>query len=909
MAAKPHLARIWIDGRAFDVDPTRNLLHTCLSLGIDLPYFCWHPALGSVGACRQCAVKQLKDEHDRRGRIVMACMTQATEGTRIAVDDADVRAFRAEVIEWLMVSHPHDCPVCDEGGECHLQDMTVMTGHTYRRCRFPKRTYRNQELGPLVTHEMNRCIQCYRCVRYYRDHAGGRDLQDFGVHDRVYFGRERDGVLESPFAGNLVEVCPTGVFTDKTLRRHYVRKWDLQTAPSVCVHCGVGCNTIPGERRGVLRRIRNRYHPAVNGHFLCDRGRYGYEFVNHERRLRQPLAPAGESRPARLLSAAEAVQHLASFLAPGARVLGVGSPRASLESNLALRALVGPERFHLGVPAHEAEALAAVVEALRAVRSTPVREVERCDAALVLGEDVAATAPVLGLALRQCARVAPSRAAAALGIPAWHDLAVRTVVQGARGPLYLATPDATLVDDAAAGCVRATPDELLWLGVAVARELDPQAPAPDGQGSEALAQRAREIAAALRGAERPLVVAGTSLGEPALIHAAANVALALERARGDAAAGLSLCVPECNSVGLALLGGAPLEAAVEALVSGEAEALIVLESDLERRLGPADLRRLLGSGRRLCVLDHLAHDTAAQAELVLPAATFAESDGTLVSSEGRAQRFFQVFVPEGEVRSSWRWLAEAGRAAGRAEAEAWTSAEAVLAALAAPHPELAAAVRAAPPSSFRLHAAKIARQPHRASGRTAVPASHVQDGGAPPRDEESPFAFSMEGAYGTQVPGPLLPRYWAPGWSSEQALHRFQEEVDGALRGGAGGVRLLESAGGARPYHATTPALPGAATSGWRVIPIHHIFGSEEQSALAPGIAALTPAPYLALGPADASALGVGDGEEVEVLLEGGKRRLPLRVHAALAPGLLGLPVGLPGLASPLPERLEVRRP
>ena len=188
------------------------------------------------------------------------------------------------------MNHPHDCPVCDEGGECHLQDMTVMTGHDYRRYRFTKRTHRNQDLGPFVNHEMNRCIQCYRCVRFYRDYAGGGDFNVFGSHNHVYFGRHDDGALESEFSGNLVEVCPTGVFTDKTLKQHYTRKWDLQTAPSVCVHCGLGCNTIPGERYGTLRRIRNRYNGEVNGYFLCDRGRYGYEFVNSAARLRQPLA-------------------------------------------------------------------------------------------------------------------------------------------------------------------------------------------------------------------------------------------------------------------------------------------------------------------------------------------------------------------------------------------------------------------------------------------------------------------------------------------------------------------------------------------------------------------------------------------------------------------------------------------
>ncbi|HTP58023.1 MAG TPA: 2Fe-2S iron-sulfur cluster-binding protein, partial [Spirochaetia bacterium] len=160
---------ISIDGRVYEVaGEGKNLLQVCLSLGFNLPYFCWHPALHSVGACRQCAVKVFRDAADTRGRIVMSCMTPVSDGMRVAVDDPEASEMRARVVEWLMVNHPHDCPICDEGGECHLQDMTVMTGHNYRRYRFTKRTHTDQDLGPFLSHEMNRCIQCYRCVRFYR---------------------------------------------------------------------------------------------------------------------------------------------------------------------------------------------------------------------------------------------------------------------------------------------------------------------------------------------------------------------------------------------------------------------------------------------------------------------------------------------------------------------------------------------------------------------------------------------------------------------------------------------------------------------------------------------------------------------------------------------------------------------
>jgi len=175
------MAVIYIDDKAYEVKPGKNLLETCLTLGFNLPYFCWHPAMGSVGACRQCAVKLFKDEQDTNGRIVMSCMEAVKDNMHLSVDDHTAKAFRSQVIEWLMTNHPHDCAVCDEGGSCHLQDMTVMTGHTYRRFQYKKRTYKNQYLGPFINHEMNRCIQCYRCVRFYKDYAGGKDLDVFAA--------------------------------------------------------------------------------------------------------------------------------------------------------------------------------------------------------------------------------------------------------------------------------------------------------------------------------------------------------------------------------------------------------------------------------------------------------------------------------------------------------------------------------------------------------------------------------------------------------------------------------------------------------------------------------------------------------------------------------------------------------
>ncbi len=886
---------LYIDDKPHTVGDGLNLLEACLSLGFNVPYFCWHPALGSVGACRQCAVKSFQNEQDKRGRIVMACMTAASEGTRISLDDPEVKSFRAGVIEWLMTSHPHDCPVCDEGGECHLQDMTVMCGHNYRDYRFPKRTHRNQNLGPFINHEMNRCIQCYRCVRYYRDYAGGRDFDAQGSNSRVYFGRHQDGALESEFSGNLVEVCPTGVFTDKTQKSHYTRRWDLQTAPSICVHCGAGCNITPGERYGTLRRIRNRYNGEVNGYFLCDRGRYGYEFVNGGHRARVAMRRA---EPGSLVPTAKplALPRIGSLLAGGARCIGIGSPRASLESNYALRKLVGAENFFAGVTAAHQSLTELTVHLLeRGPAQTPsMREMAQADAVLVLGEDLTNTAPRIALALRQSVLNAPMKAAASMGIPDWNDGALRVVLQDQKGPFFIAAPDATRLDDIATETFRAAPDDIARLGFSVAHLLDPKAPEVPGL-DENTRQLADRIAKTLAAAERPLVVSGPSLGSASVLSAAAAVANALSTETRRA--GLSLTAPECNTLGAGLLGGGTLEEAERALSEGGAELVIILENDLYRRADHVFVDKLLGAAKQVILIDHTLNRTASHADYFLPAATFAEGDGTLVNSEGRGQRCIQVFMPTGDVQESWRWLRDLGAAAGKWPQTEWENIDVIVADIAAAFPMLKGVRDAAPLASFRIAGFKIPRQSHRYSGRTAMRAKMDVSEPGIPTDPDSPLTFSMEGFAGP-APASLASFFWAPGWNSVQSINKFQEEIGGALMGGDPGVRLIapELEPGRAEYPGAIPEAFAPRPGKWMVVPMYHIHGSDEMSMLSAAVAERAPAPHIALSPEDAQLLGLGEGEMAELNIDGEILVLQVAVHAALPKGVAGLPAGLPGM-------------
>ena len=905
------MVQIFIDNNPYEADGRINLLQACLGLGFNVPYFCWHPALGAVGACRQCAVKQFRDEHDTKGRIVMSCMTPVTEGMRISIDDPEVLEFRESVIEWLMTNHPHDCPVCDEGGHCHLQDMTCMTGHTYRRYRFPKRTYRNQYLGPFLNHEMNRCIQCYRCVRFYRDYAGGRDFNVFASHNHVYFGRYEDGVLENPFSGNLGEICPTGVFTDKTLGRHYTRKWDMQMAPSVCTNCGVGCNTTPAERYQKLRRVEMRFHSEVNGYFLCDRGRYGYEYVNHALRLRTPLREAGGDFQD--VTPHDALHEAAELLAHGKGVIGIGSPRASLEANFALRTLVGPERFFSGMEPREHALVELMIELLRAgpARSPSLKDIERSDAVLVLGEDLTNTAPMMDFAVRQSVRNQPMNLTRRLKIPDWLDAAVRNVIQDSKGPCFIATPAATQLDAFATGTLRGAPDEIARLGLAVAHAIAPDAPGVDGL-SEEQARFVDKIAGSLKGAKHPVILSGPGLGSDAVIQAAAAVAWALCVAGKPAQLGYAM--PECNSMGLGLMGARPLNEAFQAVREGEAEAVIVLENDLYRRAPAAEVDALFTKAR-VVALDHYMSDTVRKAALVFPAATFAEADGSMVNAEGRAQRYYQVYVSESEIRESWRWLADIQFAAGRGEGAHWRNFDDVVRALATGLPVFKEVESIAPPADFRVDGLKLNRQPHRYSGRTAMFANKSVHEPKPPEDLDTPLAFSMEGYQGMggggqTVPPAVIPFFWQPGWNSTmQSLNKYQEEVGGPLRGGPSGKRLIEAQAEARPALPMPKTLYFAVRSGeWLVVPFHHIFGSEELSVFSPGVGELAPSPYIALSPEDFSAMGLAEGDLVRIGGDGAMLALAARLEPTLPRGLAGVPRGLPGLKGPLPlgwRRLE----
>jgi len=891
------MVKILIDNIEYEVKEGKNLLESILSLGMNLPYFCWHPKLGSVGACRQCAVKTFKDADDTKGKIIMSCMEPIKEGMRISLKDKEATTFRSHITESLMTNHPHDCPTCDEGGECHLQDMTIMTGHTYRRFEFNKRTFENQYLGPLVNHEMNRCIACYRCVRFYKDFAGGKDLEVLGSHNLIYFGRHEDGVLESEFSGNLVEVCPTGVFTDKTLKKHFTRKWDYTTAPSVCNLCSLGCNTIAGERYGKIRRIRSRYNKEVNGYFLCDRGRYGYEHTNSSKRILVPSLKDTQSETGFKVAGIEEVQStFNNIFKESTDFIGIGSGRASLEANYALKTLVGADNFYLGMSDvdYELNHLATDILQNSSAEKYSLKEIENTECVLILGEDLTNTAPMMALAVRQSVRQKPMHRLDEMKINRWDDKTVRDAIQQEKGPLFNITLAATKIDELGLINLHTDPENIAEFGFAIAHFMDDANVLPENISKEQ-SQMAKIIAETLMEAENSVIISGTSCLNANILKAAYNISEVL--AKQGKKTGISFIFKEANSLGLTLLGGKKLS---EIDKSAPNETLVILENDLYRKAPAHEVDELLKSFKNTIVVDSLMNSTTSKMDYLLPAGTIYESDGHLVNNEGRVQRFYKVFVQEeGEVRSAQEWVqmlsesVDANPLAGLKNIFDYGEA------IEKDYPVFKRLAANITPLAFREGAQKVAREPHRYSGRTATHANETVHEPTPPKDHESPMSFSMEGFHGTPA-APLTPFFWSPGWNSVQAINKYQIEIGGELRREIPQLCIFKNtaSGNVRGQYYKMDVDDNKPQKDkpkgkWKVLPLYHIFGSDELSVVEGGIKELAPLPYLGINPESAKKMGWDESTVVRPAKGNNNTGIQLQFSDEIPEDCVGITIGL----------------
>ena len=662
------MPKLVIDDREIEVPEGTKVIEAAEKLGIMIPRFCYHPGLGSVGACRVCAVKFL--EGPFKG-VQMSCMIDAKDGMIVSTTDEEAVDFRQYVIEWLMLNHPHDCPVCDEGGHCLLQDMTVSGGHGIRRYLGMKRTYRDQNLGPLIQHEMNRCIHCYRCSRFYQEFTGYRDLGVMQIGNRTFFGRYQDGTLESPFTGNLSDICPTGVYTDKP-SRFFGRRWDYQRTPSLCIHCSLGCHTVASGRYREVVRQEARYSEAVNGYFICDRGRYGFFYTSSEDRPRQALVGGKEvSYNQAIREAREKLGGLIKSTGPDA-VACVSSERSGLETQAMLKRICqtkgwhGPSYFVDGAMAQRVKAASSRLESGLAVS---LREVESADCILVIGADPINEAPMLALAMRQAQRSGGKIAVIdprPVSLPfEFHHLHVE--------------PDEVNL------CVSLLVKAAVDVGVAADLEQSGiefyQAIPKLETVSPSLQEQISKAAQELKESKRPIIVCGTETVRQTTPALAADHTLLLQAA--DKQAGLFYLLPGANSFSAALLAGeaGSLSETVKDIENGTIKGLILVESNPllhfhDRQRMELALEKL----ELLVVLDHFNSSTKQRAHIFLSTSTVFEAGGVFINQEGRLQaaprayldgtpiaqvsdgnhppRIYGSEIPGGEPRPGWQALAE-----------------------------------------------------------------------------------------------------------------------------------------------------------------------------------------------------------------------------------------------------------
>src|SRR5919109_1185568 len=320
------LVTVTIDGAQVSVPKGTTIIEAAKMAGILVPHYCYHPSLPSPALCRMCLV-----EVEKAPKLMPACVTTVAEGQVVHVNSASAKQAREGVLEFLLINHPLDCPICDQAGECELQDYVFQEGRAGTRyAEYAKRYSPVEDFGPDVLYVPNRCILCTRCVRFMEDVAKEPVLNVSERGDRAYIGIHPEARLDHPWAGNVVDLCPVGSLLSKDFL-HKARAWELDKTASICTGCSQGCNISIDTRDGVVVRVRPRPNLEVNRYFICDHGRMNYRWMNRGDRIEAPLVRRGGELHA--TDWEDAFERVTTLLrGAGPRVVALVSPRTSTEA-------------------------------------------------------------------------------------------------------------------------------------------------------------------------------------------------------------------------------------------------------------------------------------------------------------------------------------------------------------------------------------------------------------------------------------------------------------------------------------------------------------------------------------------------------------------------------------------------
>jgi NADH-quinone oxidoreductase subunit G len=650
---------VTIDGKEVTVPQGMLIIRAAEELGIEIPRFCDHPMLDPVAACRQCYVKV-----EGQRKLMTSCSTPVADGMVVSTQftDEEVQKAQASVLEFLLINHPLDCPVCDRGGECPLQDQALAYGPGESRYREAKRTYRKPlPLSPLVALDRERCVLCARCTRFCDQISGDRfiELFDRGAAEQVSIAPGED--FRSPFSGNTIQICPVGALTARTYR-FAARPFDLKFGDSICPHCACGCNLRVDLRRGEVVRHLARDNEDVNDAWLCDKGRFAFSFPDRPPRLTTPLLRDPGLEPA---SFSETLRAIADWCRD-ARVAILGGGRLSDEDAYALSKLARTVFKTNDVDHRSSGSDPGAVPAEAAMAAgMPVtyRDVERAKAILLVGLDAENELPILHLRIRKAARrgarvfVIHSRRTRLKDVA--EHLIVRPgeearLLQHIEGKLRVRTEGGS--DTLEGGPHVEVMQSLLDAGGESVVLVGPRMLGAEGgvAAAASLADRAGSKVAVLcrRANDRGALRAGI---HPALLPGGRRIDVAEERRVLEDAWGTA--IPAAP--------GRDTAAILEAAARREIDVLFLVGTDPLTDFPDAALaERALANVRYKVVVDISADAMAIYADAMLPAAPYLEKDGHYTDWEGRTQRLRPVRAPLGLARSEWEILQELSEIAG-----------------------------------------------------------------------------------------------------------------------------------------------------------------------------------------------------------------------------------------------------
>ena len=653
--ARPEVSQITfeIDGREVTAPEGTMLVDAAKQGDVEIPYFCYERKLGPpVGACRMCLV-----EIDGMPKLQTSCSTAVKEGMVVTTTSDRVKHAQEAVVEFLLVNHPLDCPVCDKGGECPLQDISYGWGGGKSRFIEPKRHFRKPlELSPLVAIDRERCILCYRCVRFSQEVAEDYQLVFLERGDHSYVGTHDGRPYVGPFSGNIVELCPVGALTS-TAYRFRARPWDIEGAGSICTLCPSQCNvTFTVRDDAKVLRVLARENDEVDDGWLCDKGRFGYQAIHSKERVRAPLVRDGGAL--REVSWERALDEAASQLKKaGAKAAALAGGATTNEEAMLLQHVM---RDGTGSPHLDSRVSGTLDPEQARVLARPdlsarVSDIDHADVVLVVETELVDEAPILDLRVRKAARRNGTRVVTLTSRPGSLDPNAAASVRFAPG--------------AAEAALAALASQLGSQRIDVPR-LETRAGAEPGAFADA--------ADVLRDTGDVVILWGerASHGDrgPQAIEALLAVAQALGVA-GKEESGLIEVPAATNGRGLRELGVLPnlthgLTEAKEAgmgaaeigraLAEGELSALVLMDVDPlathpERATWTAAVDRATSV---IAFTGFLSEELEANATVIFPAESNAEKEGTVTHPDGRVQRVRQAIGRPGEVRPGWWVLAE-----------------------------------------------------------------------------------------------------------------------------------------------------------------------------------------------------------------------------------------------------------